>query len=147
MRAINRTWPIALLIGLGVLTQVACRPQQTKTTVPSPLPEEKNEVVLYLDGAERQAETDDQRAEILRALEDLRTLDPVALEKQRYADYGGVPGQWTLAGLLQKYFVPRELRGIDEDALYRDAQSQKARDVIEKQIRALREGRQVIPIP
>ena len=105
-----------------------------------------NQVVEYLDGAERQAETDEQRRELLRALEDLRTLDPATLKQRHYADYEDKPGQWTLVQVLQKYFVPRKPCAIDE-GLYWDAQSKRAREVVEQQARALREGRQVVQTP
>jgi hypothetical protein len=110
-------------------------------------PQKPNGVVLYLEGAERQCETDDQRQEILRALEDLRTLDAGTLTKRRYADYQNVPGRWTLAQLLQKYFVPCEPRSIEERTLYRDAQEPAAREVVAQQLRAIREGRPVVCKP
>jgi hypothetical protein len=140
----------AVLVGIGLVLTTACAQGtgQGKTGPATPAKaQEPNQVVLYLDGAERQAETDEQRQEILRALEDLRTLEPAGLKQRRYADYENQPGQWTLVQLLQKYFVPREPCAIDDETFYRDAQSQHAREVIEQQIRALREGRQVFPMP
>jgi hypothetical protein len=74
-------------------------------------------------------------------------LAPAALKQRSYGDYENKPGQWTLVQLLRKYFVPRELCSIDEETLYRDAQSPYAREVVEQQIRAIREGRQVLPMP
>lgn len=136
------------LAGLSLVLTVACAHRSSeKTSAAATESQKTNQVVLYLDGAERQAETDEQRQEILRALEDLRTLAPRALKQQRYADYENRPAQWTLVQLMQKYFVPRELRLIDEEMFYRDAQSPRARDVVGQQIRALREGRQVVPLP
>ena len=103
-------------------------------------PQRANEVVLYLDGAELQVETDEQSREILRALEDLRTLDPTTLKGKRYADYQNVPGKWTLDTLLHKYFVPPQLHHIDEENLYHDAQLPEARAVIGHQMRVVRRG-------
>jgi|GEM_PF-1942078 hypothetical protein len=131
-----------LLIGLGILYTTACASRGAKGSQSVNEPQKPNEVVLLLAGAERQAENDEQEREILRALEDLRTLDPATLKTKRYADYQSVPGKWTLATLLQRYFVSPELHDIDEEAVYRDAQSPEARDVIGRQIRAIREGRQ-----
>jgi hypothetical protein len=136
-RLVRIAWLMALMM--------ACA--QRSGQAPAAAPPRSNQVVLYLDGAERQAETDEQRQEILRALEDLRTLDPAALKSRRYANYENEPARWTLAELLRKYFVPRELRSIEEETLYRDAQSPAAREVVSRQIRALREGRQVFPLP
>lgn len=149
---VARFFGIARQVGLNVLTSfglvltVDCA-HVTAEPVTSAEAQNSNQVVLCLDGAERQAETDEQRLEILRALEDLRTLTPAALKQQRYADYESKPDQWTLVQLLQKYFVPRELRSIDEETLYWDAHSPRARKVVEQQIRALRERRQVFPMP
>jgi hypothetical protein len=128
---------IAALVVIVVLALPSCRTQQT------PVPAGTNEVELYLYGAERQAESAAQEQEILKALEDLRTLPPEALRAKRYADYSQTPDQWTLAQLLQKYFVPSKPGSIDEAVFYRDAQDPKARAVIEEHIRAIREQRQV----
>jgi hypothetical protein len=136
-----------LLVGLGLVHTTACASRAAKGSQIANQPQKPNEVVLCLSGADRQAENDQQEREILRALEDLRTLDPVTLKNRLYADYQNVPGRWTLATLLKKYFVSREPHHLDEGALYRDAQSPEAREVIEKQIRAIREGRQDTPSP
>jgi hypothetical protein len=141
----------ATLAAIGLALVVACtqRAGQPATGPAMPAHAQKpNQVVLYLDGAERQAETDEQCQETLRALGDLRTLDPETLKRKRYADYENRSGRWTLVQLLQKYFVPPELRSIDdEEAFYRDAASPHAREVVDQQIRALREGHQVFPTP
>jgi hypothetical protein len=120
----------------------SCRSSESRSA-----PATGNEVVLYLRGAERQAESPAQEQEILKALEDLRTLSPAQLKERRYADYAATPGQWTLAQLLQKYFVAVPPRTIDEEALYRDAQAAAARATIDEHIRAIREQRQVAKAP
>lgn len=119
-------------------------PAATGDTAAVPAADE-NEVVRYLKGAERQAETDDQRREIRRALEDLATLPAPELRKKRYADASMKPGQWSLATLLRKYFVPAELHTIDEERLYEDAQRPEARAVVKGQITAIDENRQASP--
>jgi hypothetical protein len=135
---------IPTLLLASVFALSACHRNDVSTTS-SPPAVAPNEVVLYLQGAERQAETDAQEAEILRALEDLQTLTPAELRVRRYADYALQPQQWSLGHLLQKYFVPPRVRSLDEDALYRDAQDPTARAVIEEQIQAIHEHRQVVP--
>ena len=117
-------------------------PRSETTAVSAPA---ANEVVRYLKGAECQAETDDQRREIRRALDDLSSLPSAVLRQKRYADASMQPGQWSLATLLQKYFVPAELHTIDEPRLYEDAQRQEARAVIKAQIQAIDENRQAAP--
>jgi hypothetical protein len=133
----------AAVMGLAL---ISCGPQQTDETA-KPSSEAQNEVVSYLQGAERQAESPAQENEIVKALEDLRSLPPAQLKQRRYADYAMAPNQWTLGQLLQKYFVPTQPRGIDENALYRDAQDPKARAIIDEQINAIREQRQVFKTP
>jgi hypothetical protein len=117
------------------VVSVKGQPSQGANAPPRP-----NEVVLYLDGAELQVETGQQIREILRALEDLRTLNPTTLKGKRYADYQNVPGKWTLATLLHRYFVPPQLHYIDEDSLYQDAQSPEARAVIGRQMATVRQS-------
>jgi len=136
-----------LFVGLLFFSAPACAQREGGGRPSTPGPEKQNEVVLYLEGAERQTETEEQQRELFRALEDLRTLDAAKLKSKRYADYQNVPEKWTLAELLQKYFVPRRLHRIHEESLYLDAQSPGAREVINLQIRALHEGRQAYPQP
>jgi hypothetical protein len=93
----------------------------------------RNQVVLYLDGAERQAETDEQRREILRALEDLRDLGSGGAQattlrrlprQTRTMDSSPIVGEVFRAAV--------DACSIDEETLYRDAQSPRARGVVEQ---------------
>jgi hypothetical protein len=103
---------LGCVLHLCCATTQAPTPAQPETaTVPAAA---INEAVRHLKGAERQVETDDQEQEIRRALEDLATLSPADLRNKRYADYSMQPARWTLAMLLQKYFVPAELQTVDE---------------------------------
>jgi hypothetical protein len=77
-----------------------------------------NTVIAYLQGAERQSEDLDQRREIEKALNDMLTLSPDELRKRRYANYQMEPGAWTIIQLLHGYFVPQELKGLDEARFY-----------------------------
>jgi hypothetical protein len=107
----------------------------------------RNSVVAYLDGAERQAESADQEREIVRALEDLRSLSPAALAERRYADYAMAPARWTLAELVTKYFVPRSRMVVEPARFYADASDPRAIAVIDAQLAAVREHRQALPTP
>lgn len=132
----SMTWKTTVLFAFALL--VACRhgaTSQTTVTAP-PL---TNQVVAYLDGAELQAETEGQVREILRALEDMRTLAPSALKAQRYAGYGLEPGVWTLRQLLSSYFVPHDITTpLDETSIYQDAQDPKARAVVSQHMQAIK---------
>ena len=135
-----------LLHWAPLLLVLACGPREA-TVVTAAKSLRPNEVVRFLTAAERQCETAEQQDEILRALEDLRRLSSSDLKRRRYADYAMVPDQWTLAVLLEKYFVPSTPHRIDEDSFYQDAQDPAARRVVDEHIRAIREARQVTALP
>jgi serine protease inhibitor len=92
-----------------------------------------NSVVQYLQGAELQAETDAQRMEIRRALQDMQHPERnqgTWLRLQRYADYQGKPGQWSAVRLLENYFVPSRPLSLDENTFYQDLRSAEAQIII-----------------
>jgi hypothetical protein len=126
------------IVLLAVVLLAACRHgAASPATVGAPPP--VNQVVAYLDGAELQVETEQQVREVLRALEDLRTLAPAALQARRYPGYGMEPAVWTLRQLLSKYFIPRDITAqLDETAIYQDAQDPKARAVVSRHIQAIK---------
>jgi hypothetical protein len=74
----------------------------------SALPAADNRLVQLLQGAEIQAETDAQRAELRRALQDLRDKPPAELAAARYAGLDGTPGQRSLAEVLRAHVVPAQ---------------------------------------
>jgi hypothetical protein len=131
------------LLAFGCL--VACRHGASLPSSTVDAPPSVNQVVAYLDGAELQVETEQQAREVLRALEDLRTLSPSALAARRYAGYAMEPAIWRLPELLSKYFVPREMTPLNESALYRDAQDPKARAVVSRHIQAIQADRSPRP--
>jgi hypothetical protein len=94
----------------------------------------QNEVVRYLGQADRQAETQDQRNEIKRALEDMLKVPAAELRQRRYADYQMHPARWTLVELLRRYFVPPTPTDLDESRLYDDCQAPEAKDVVRRQL-------------
>jgi hypothetical protein len=123
-----------LLLTLAMLA--AC---QHGAAAPSSTAPKVNQVVAYLDGADFQVETEGQVQEVLKALEDMRTLPPSALRAKRYAGSGMEPGIWTLKKLLMSYFLPRDITTqLDETALYEDAQDPKARAVVAARIREIK---------
>jgi hypothetical protein len=101
-----------------------------------------NTVVQFLDGADRQAETDNQQTEIQRALEDMLSKTPGELRQQRYADYQGHKNSWDLVTLLEKYFVANKLRVLDRDRFYEDVSKPEAKSVVRKQLESLRQDLQ-----
>jgi hypothetical protein len=128
-------WKRILLLPLAMLA--AC--QHGAAAPSSTAPPRVNQVVAYLDGADFQVETEGQVQEVLKALEDMRTLPPSALRARRYAGSGMEPGIWTLKKVLLSYFLPRDITTqLDEATLYEDAQDTRARAVVTARIQAIR---------
>ncbi len=119
--------PLALLLALAL---VGCHRQSVPTA-------EGNTVAAYLGGAERQAETDEQRREISRALHDTLELAPAELKGRRYADYGMNPDAWTVVEVLSHYFVPASPVALEDASFYRDVEDPAARAAIQEQLDAL----------
>jgi hypothetical protein len=98
-----------------------------------------NVVAQYLNHADRQYETSEQRTEIIRALEDMLGKTPEALRTQRYADYQGNKNAWPITTLLERYFVPvRPPKRWSVDAFYRDVPKPEARQAIRQQLAAIK---------
>jgi len=93
-------------------------------------PSRPNTVVAFLQGADQQWETQEQGREIEKALNDMLTLTPDELRKQRYANYQMQPGIWTVIELLHHYFAPQQPAHIDESTFYKDASNPAAHAVI-----------------
>jgi hypothetical protein len=115
---------------LLALALIGCNRQATPIA-------EDNTVAAYLDGAERQAETDEQRREIARALHDALELTPDELRERRYAGYGMNPDAWTAVELLSHHFVPTTPMTLEETSFYRDVGDPAARAAIQEQLDAL----------
>lgn len=89
-----------------------------------------NPVANYLRGAELQCETDEQRANIVTALNDALTLPGDTLAARRYKNYQGQEGQWDLPTLLYRHFVPDHAGAILGDHFYSDVKAREAQEVI-----------------
>ncbi len=99
---------------------------------------EPNVVAEFLTNADRQYETEDQRAEIIRAFDDMLQKPPAELRQQRYADYTGNRRAWPVTTLLERYFVPNPLRSLDPATFYSDVAQPEARAAIRRHLSALR---------
>ncbi len=121
------SWKPALAVGATVLL-CGCAGRQ-----PAP-----NVVAEFLANADRQYETEDQRTEIIRALDDMLRKPPAELRRQRYADYRGNRAAWPVTTLLERYFVPNPPRSWDLDAFYRDVAKPEAQAEIRRHLSALR---------
>ncbi len=89
-----------------------------------------NSVVEYLRDAERQSETDDQRAEILRALGDLLSMPPESLRVQRYSNYTGDSTSWNSQQILRAYFLPSHPVDLIDSLFYSEYTDTAAQSVI-----------------
>jgi hypothetical protein len=93
-----------------------------------------NCVAAYLAEADLQFETDEQRAEITRALREMLTKSPEELKSVRYADYTGKAGSWSARQLLERYFLSSSHAVFDEDCFYRDVSAPEARNALQKRL-------------
>jgi len=128
------------LLLILTLTGVGC--QKQKVSPASAPTSHQNSVVAYLGNAERQSETDDQRREIQKALEDMLRMTPSELKAQRYADYEGKPGAWSVTELLKHYFVPDPMMALDDEQFYKDVGAAEARAAIQRQLDAVKQALQ-----
>jgi hypothetical protein len=99
--------------------------------------ERPNVLAQYLNGAERQSETDEQRNDIRRALTDMLEKDPSILRTLRYPDYQGNPSAWSIVDVLRKYFVPIQPMQLDPELVYRDVSMPAAKEAIRRQLSSL----------
>lgn len=103
------------------------------TRTPAAAPSAVNTVVAYLRGAELQAETNDQRREVLRALDDLLDKSPAELRNARYSDTSGHKDTRTVIEMLRAHFVPEQPTALDPERFYQDVATPEARSVIQMQ--------------
>ena len=80
----------------------------------------------YLEGAEIQAETQEQRAVLAQALSDMLRLPPTGLRAARYG-----PDNRPLPDLLRAHLVPSEPVPLDDEEVYSQAGEPRARAAIE----------------
>jgi hypothetical protein len=93
----------------------------------------RNTVEDYLNGAEEQFETDDQKAVIKQAFVDMRYEPVESLRKKRYPDYQMHPHRWPITEVLSRYFVPDPgYLDFDGDEFFRDVKKPEAREMIQK---------------
>jgi len=90
----------------------------------------RNPVANYLRGAELQCETDEQRANIVTALNDALTLPGDSLAARRYKDYQGQEGQWDMPTLIYRHFVPDHLGAMLGKHFYRDVKAKETQEII-----------------
>lgn len=92
----------------------------------------RNTVEDYLNGAEEQVETDDQRAVIKQAFFDMLNEPTESLRKKRYPDYQMQPHKWPITEVLTSYFLPDSSAGFDDDEFFRDVKKPEAQEMIHK---------------
>jgi hypothetical protein len=86
-----------------------------------------NALVVYLRGAEVQAETDAQRRELRRALADLLERPAAEWAARRYAGARGEPGQRDMVQVLRAHLLPAAPLSLDTDDLKASAGQPAAR--------------------
>ena len=92
----------------------------------------RNTVEDYLNGAEQQSETDDQRVVIKQAFADMLYEPVESLRKNRYPDYQMHPHKWPITEVLYRYIVPDPLIWFDDDEFFCDVKKPEAQEMIQK---------------
>ena len=137
MEILDRIFPGVMRrmeVGALVLACVLCSCARDSSHPSSPAKDAGNSVATFLRNAERQAETDEQRKEIQRALGDMLKQSPAQLRQARYADYTGKPNSWSITDVLRHYFVPNPQVALDDSRFFEDFQAPEARGVIQHQL-------------
>ncbi len=106
-----------ILLVLTLLTNIGCTMKE-------------NDTEKYLKNIELQYETEEQKQEIIKALNHVLSLDEKELQKQRYKDYQGKANSWDLSTLMYKYMVPNSSGSVIGANFYKDLKSDKAQKMI-----------------
>lgn len=106
----------------------ASAPETAASTAPAA--EADNALIAYLRGAELQVETDAQRNELRRALNDLQALPSADLRAARYAGADGQAGQRDIVQVLRAHVVPTAPRGLDMTRLLSDRGTAEGRAAV-----------------
>ena len=65
-----------------------------------------NQTASYLENAEIQFETEQQKNTLLKVFKDIQTIPPDSLELSTYPDYKGQKSIWSIQQVLYRYIVP-----------------------------------------
>ena len=90
----------------------------------------QNSVMDYLQGAEIQYETDQQRETLVSAMGDALSLSAEQLKTKKYRDFLGKENQWDLPTLINKYFVPNQAEKTLGNNFYHDLKTKEAQTEI-----------------
>jgi hypothetical protein len=96
---------------LMILLFIYANPLQAKE-----MPETYN----FFYNVEVQYETDFQRKEIIKAINDMLTLDTVSLKTKKYSNFNQEAEFWTIEVLIYRYFVPDAQNKTLGDNFYSD---------------------------
>lgn len=96
--------------------------------------EKFNCVADFLNGAEMQLETREQRLELQKALQEMLTVKPELLLKKRYKDYTMQPNRWNALNVLERYFVPNKRNHLEPNCFLSSISSASAHKAIERQL-------------
>ncbi len=96
-----------------------------------------NTLVVYLRGAEIQAETDAQRDTLRQALRDLQTLPAGELRTARYAGAHGQPAQRNLAQVLRGHLVPAAPQTLELEPLLTERETEAGRAALRETLARL----------
>jgi hypothetical protein len=93
---------------------------------------ELSQTYNFFYNVEVQFDTDFQRKEIIKALNDMLTLDTVSLKNKKYSNYNQEGEFWTITELIYKYFVPDDQNKTLGDNFFSDIKNSNVSNILKK---------------
>lgn len=90
-----------------------------------------NHLYQYLEGAELQYETIENKEEIRHVLNDMLHLSSDELKRKKYKNYRGIT-EWPAHYVIERYFVPNSQKFLDKDTFYEELAEPKTKKSIHK---------------
>jgi hypothetical protein len=93
---------------------------------------EMSQTYNFFYNVEVQCETGFQRNEIIKAINDMLTLDTISLKNKKYSNYNQEGEFWTIIELIHKYFVPDAQNKTLGDNFYQEIKKTNVRNILKK---------------
>lgn len=90
----------------------------------------ENKTADFFDGVELQYETEEQKAVIIEALEDMLSLDVEDLKKKEYPDYFRKGEKISIEQVIYSYFVPDDTKKTLGSDLYQELSTKEVKELL-----------------
>jgi hypothetical protein len=102
---------------------------------------QEDELFYYFENVEIQYETEEQRENILSALNDIIYLSVEELKNKRYKNYMGEMNKWNLETLINSHFIPDNKNKKLGDNFYDKLKRKEVQEQVEKIMTSLNKSR------